>query len=384
MAASSPSKLRDVDALRGYAALAVALYHFLLAYVPAASAPRALTALGLVAQRPFLVAPLNGHFMVTVFFVLSSFVLTRGLVSGGERDRGVVAIAKRFPRLLPLTLVGVLLPAALHLSGWLPARAVAAITHSEWLDRSGGIKYWAPWPAVSLWSAARDGVLLFAHGVSQFNSALWTMKYELFGSMLALAGATLIGSRQRPVVDALLLTLIAIAALRIHPLCAICVATVYIAKYVLARPADLKLPVALGLIGIGLVLGSAYKATQVMRIDWLLLGAGATALLVGMRGIARLRETESWVGRQLGRLSFAVYVIHIPIQSAVAGAIILAFGYRPIVVAGALVLSMTLIFLLAWPLSRLDEQWMAQLSRWFGGRKAAMSGEGAASRNPAP
>ncbi|KRB79468.1 acyltransferase [Sphingomonas sp. Root710] len=376
--------MRDVDALRGYAALAVALYHFLLAYVPAASAPRALTALGLVAQRPFLVAPLNGHFMVTVFFVLSSFVLTRGLVSGGERSRGIAAIAKRFPRLLPLTLVGVLLPATLYLSGWLPTRAVAAITHSEWLDRSGGIKYWAPWPAVSLWSAARDGVLLFAHGVSQFNSALWTMKYELFGSMLALAGATLIGSRPRPIVDALLLTLIAIAALRIHPLCAICVATVYIAKYVLARPVDLKLPVALGLIGIGLVLGSAYKATQVMRIDWLLLGAGATALLVGMRGIARLREIDSRVGRQLGRLSFAVYVIHIPIQSAVAGAIILTFGYCPIAVAGALILSTTLIFLLAWPLSRLDEQWMAQLSRWLGGPKAPTSGERAARRNPAP
>lgn len=384
MAPKAPSKLRDVDALRGYAALAVALYHFLLAYVPAASAPRAMGALGLVPQRPFLIAPLNGHFMVTVFFVLSSFVLTRGLVSGGERSRGVVAIMKRFPRLLPLTLVGVLLPAALHLLGWLPTRAVAAITQSDWLDRSGGIKYWAPWPAVSLWSAARDGVLLFAHGVSQFNSALWTMKYELFGSMLALAGATLVGSRQRPVVDALLLALLAIAALRIHPLCAICVATVYVAKYVLARPTDFKLPVALGLITIGLVLGSAFRATQVMRIDWLVLGAGATALVVGMRGIARLRETQSWAGRQLGRLSFAVYVIHIPVQSAVAGAVILAFGHHPIAVIGALLLSMTMTFLLAWPLSRLDEQWMAQLNRWSGGRTAPISGERAARRNPAP
>ena len=396
MAAKASSKLRDVDRLRGYAALGVALYHFLLAYVPAATAPKAMAALGLVAQRPVLIAPLNGHFMVTVFFVLSSFVLTRGIVAGGERRRGVVAIAKRFPRLLPLTLAGVLLPAMLHLLGWLPTHAVAAITQSPWLDRSGGVKYWDPWPAVSLWSAARDGVMLFAHGVSQFNSALWTMKYELFGSMLALFGATLIGSKQRPVLDALLLTLLALAALRLHPLCAICVATVYVAKYVLARPADLKLPVALCLIGAGLILGSTFKAlpqelawdewtrTQMMRIDWLVHGAGATALLVGMRGIARLRDADGWIGRQLGRLSFAVYVIHIPIQSAVAGVVILTFGYHPISVVASLLFSMALIFLLAWPLSRLDEQWMAQLNRWFSGRPAPVSGERAVSRNPAP
>ena len=396
MAPKSPSKLRDVDSLRGYAAFGVALYHFLLAYVPAASAPAAMTTLGLVAQRPVLIAPLNGHFMVTVFFVLSSFVLTRGIVAGGDRRRGVVAIAKRFPRLLPLTLIGVLLPAMLHLLGWLPTREVAAITQSSWLDRSGGIKYWEPWPAPSLWSAARDGVMLFAHGVSQFNSALWTMKYELLGSMFALLGATVIGSRQRPVLDALLLTLLAILVLRIHPLCAICVATVYVAKYMLARPADLKLPVALGLIGIGLILGSTFKPLpeelawdewtrmQIMRIDWLVHGAGATALLVGMRGIARLRDADGWVGHQLGRLSFAVYVIHIPIQSAVAGAMILAFGYHPIGVAASFLVSMTAIFLLAWPVSRLDEQWMAQLSRWFSRRPSPVSGERAASRNPAP
>ncbi|WP_046193574.1 acyltransferase family protein, partial [Sphingomonas sp. SRS2] len=397
MASRTPSKLRDVDQLRGYAALAVALYHFLLAYVPAASAPKAMTALGLVAQRPFLIAPLNGHFMVTVFFVLSSFVLTRGLVAAGsDRTRGVIAIAKRFPRLLPLTLIGVLMAAVLYLLGWLPTREVAAITHSGWLDRSGGIKYWEPWPAVSLPGAARDGLLLFVHGVSQFNSALWTMKYELFGSIFALLGATLIGSKQRPIADALLLTLLAFLALRIHPLCAICVATVYVAKYVLVRPADLKLPLALGLIGVGLILGSTFKAlpeelawdewtrTQVMRIDWLVHGAGATALLVGMRGIARVRDADGWIGHQLGRLSFAVYVIHIPVQSAVAGAIILTFGYHPIGVVGALLLSTAAIFLLAWPLSRLDERWMAQLNRWFGKRPAPMSGQQAASSNPAP
>jgi peptidoglycan/LPS O-acetylase OafA/YrhL len=377
MTRPAPAKYHDIDMIRGYAALAVALYHFLLAYVPPGSAPAAMDNAGLVAEQPFLLAIVNGHFMVAIFFVLSSFVLTKGFVSGTPRARALTAMAKRLPRLLPLTLIGSLLPFLLFAAGLLPTHAAAQLTGSEWLDRSGGIKYWAPWPNPSLPGAAADALRLFLSGVSQYNSALWTMKYELFGSLLALLGAMIVGERRRPVADAVLLTLIAAAALKIHALCAICVTTVYVTKYLLVRPVDMRPAVAAALIAAALVLGSTFKSiphsvvaddwmwTQVQRIDWIIHGIGATALLLGMRGIARLRDADGWVGHQLGRLSFAIYVIHVPLQSAIGSHVVLALGHRPISVMAAFLLSMTAIFMLACAVARIDEWWVARLNRFF-------------------
>lgn len=377
MTRRAPTKYHDVDMLRGYAALAVALYHFLLAYAPPGRAPPAMDHVGLIAERPFLLAIVNGHFMVAIFFVLSSFVLTKGLVSGAPRARALVAMAKRLPRLLPLTLVGTLLPFLLFAAGLLPTHEAAQITGSEWLDRSGGIKYWAPWPDPSLSGAAADALRLFGSGVSQYNSALWTMKYELFGSLLALFSATIVGARRRPVVDAVLITVIAIASLKIHALCAICVTTVYVTKYLLDRPADIRPAAAAALIAAGLVLGSTFKSippsmiaddwmwTQVQRLDWIVHGIGATALLIGMRGIARLRDADWWIGRRLGRLSFAIYVIHVPLQSAIGSQVMLALGHRPVPTIAAFFLSMAVIFMLAAGVARIDELWVARLNRIF-------------------
>jgi peptidoglycan/LPS O-acetylase OafA/YrhL len=374
---TSTPKYHDVDMLRGYAALAVALYHFLLAYVPAERAPAAMDEVGLVAERPFLLAIVNGHFMVAIFFVLSSFVLTKRLVSGTPRDRAVTAMAKRLPRLLPLTLIGSLLPFLLLSNGLMPTHDAALLTGSEWLDRSGGVKYWAPWPEPSLSGAASDALRLFLSGVSQYNSALWTMKYELFGSLLALLSAMIVGARRRPLADAVVITMIALAALKIHALCAICVTTVYVTKYLLDRPADIRPTTAVVLIAAGLLLGSTFKSippsvvaddwmwTQVHRVDWIIHGVGATALLLGMRGIARLREADWWIGRQLGRLSFAIYVVHIPLQSAIGSHVILVLGHRPLAVAAAFLLSMTAIFMLAALVARIDEWWVRRLNRIF-------------------
>lgn len=381
MTRHAPAKYHDVDMLRGYAALAVALYHFLLAYVPPGSAPAAMDDAGLVAERPFLLAIVNGHFMVAIFFVLSSFVLTKALVSDQGPDRpharALTAMAKRLPRLLPLTLIGSLLPFLLFAAGLLPTHEAAQVTGSDWLDRSGGIKYWPPWPDPSLPGAATDALRLFLSGVSQYNSALWTMKYELFGSLLALFGAMIVGARRRPVKDAFLLALLAAAALKIHALCAICVTTVYVTKYLLDRPADMRPVVAAALIAAALVLGSTFKSipysmvaddwmwTQVQRVDWIVHGIGATALLLGMRGIARLRDADGWIGHQLGRLSFAIYVIHVPLQSAIGGHVVLALGHRPVAVVAALLLSTAAIFMLACAVARIDEWWVARLNRFF-------------------
>jgi peptidoglycan/LPS O-acetylase OafA/YrhL len=384
MMQSGASKFQDVDLLRGLAAFAVVLFHFLLGF---AHSPQAFEAIpdALLAERPFLLFLVNGPFMVTIFFVLSSFVLTAGLVREADPKRGLIAVAKRFPRLFLLTMVGTLLPALLYGLGLMANEEAAALNGSTWLQRSGGVKVWDAWPQPTILGAFSDTILVFHRGLSQYNSALWTMKYELFGSIFALVSAMIIGSRPKPVIDAAILFVIAVIALRTHPLCAICVTTVYFAKYVLQQPDRLDRSTSILLIVLGFALGCTYMPFpeawhedewvrwQVLRADWLVHGIGATMLCIGIRGLPQLRGNGWWIGRQLGRLSFAIYVLHVPLQASIASLIVLAMGYSWESVLIAFIASTAALFLLAVPVTYLDEQWVKKLNDVFGGRRVGLA-----------
>lgn len=250
-------KFADMEALRGLAALGVVIYHYLYGFVPAAGHSSAVPIGGVVmVERPVLLAFINGPFLVWIFFVLSSFVLTARLVRDADPRVAIIAMAKRFPRLFPLTLIGALLPALLFAAGWTYNHQLAEMIGSTWLERSGGVKIWDDWPKPSLFGGARDSLLLFGRGYSQYNSALWTMKYELIGSIFALATAMIMGARRRVGPDAVITLVLGVVGLTVHSLISICVATVFVTKYVAQQ--DFKigpLVVAACIIG-GLVLGS--------------------------------------------------------------------------------------------------------------------------------
>lgn len=369
-----PLQYADVEIIRGFAALAVVVYHFLCAFLPPAAAPEIADAMGVVAERPLLIAFVNGHFMVALFFVLSSFALTARIVREGGRRNALVAIVKRFPRLLPLTLIGTLLPAFLLAIGLMINGEAAQISGSVWLDRSGGIKEWGSWPEPSFLGAIADAILLFERGLSQYNSALWTMKYELLGSLLALATAFVIGPRHRPRTDALLVILVALLALDIHALCATCVLAVYLTKYIALSPPRLAPSTSMALILMGLALGSTFKPfppeltvdgwmrLQVIRADWLIHGCGAMLLFAGLRCLAPALLQNLILGKQLGQLSFAIYVLHVPLQGSLASAIIVGLGYSVGSVLLAFAVSMSALFLIAVPVARFDGWWVRQLN----------------------
>jgi peptidoglycan/LPS O-acetylase OafA/YrhL len=256
-------KFADMEALRGFAALGVVIYHYLNGFVPveASGSTVAVDALVMV-ERPILLAFINGPFLVTIFFVLSSFVLTTRLVTEADRRAGVVAMVKRFPRLFPLTLIGVLLPALLYAAGWTYNHDLAEVIGSPWLERSGGVKTFGDWPAPSVSGGLSDSILLFGRGLSQYNSALWTMKYELVGSLFAIATAMLMGARQRYWTDAAITVVLGAVGLMVHPLISICVATVLVTKYV--TRADFTLgPLAVAVCVIGGL--SSEAPTRVFR-----------------------------------------------------------------------------------------------------------------------
>jgi len=367
------SRYDDLEMLRGLAALAVVVYHFLQAFLPADSISPFAGALGFGIERPFVLAPINGPFMVTIFFVLSSFALTLKLVEQRSPAAVLTAMAKRFPRLLPLTLIGTVFPAMLFVLGLMFNDEVAALTGSRWLRLYGGIFPQESGPEPSLAGAVVDSVRLFGGG-SPYNSVLWTMRYELIGSLFALFTALLIAGRQRLFSDFAITLVLGVFALRIHGLCAICVGTVFLTKYLCTSDVTFSPKTAIALIVGGLIIGCTYKpfpesmATDpgfrqyVLRIDWLIHGVGAIMVFLGVHRWRRSSAADWPWARELGKLSFAVYVLHVPVIGSLASGIVLGLGYGwpSILVAGLATAVVT--WALAKVTSNFDLWWVGRLN----------------------
>nr|WP_111300727.1 acyltransferase [Paracoccus saliphilus] len=172
---SQTARIAAFDGLRGVAAVIVVVFHYLCMLHPS-WAPIS-DDVELLAHTPVHIL-WNGRLAVSVFFVLSGFVMAAA--AERRRDLLVVTAAARYLRLaVPATASCVL--AWLWLVSF-PSSATqlqgALDEPSRWLDYT----YQQPIPPV--WHALADGAVAnFLRGYSRFNNVLWTMQIELFGSL---------------------------------------------------------------------------------------------------------------------------------------------------------------------------------------------------------
>jgi peptidoglycan/LPS O-acetylase OafA/YrhL len=231
------------------------------------------------------------------------------------------------------------------------------------------------WLAPSLLGGLVDSLRLFDIGISQYNSSLWTMRYELIGSIAALVTAFAIAGRRRGVLDIAITAALALLAAKVHILCALCVATVLLTKYLRHSPLRLAPAAAAALIGIGLLMGSTYKifpaelandpdmGRHVVRADWIIHSVGAILIFVGVHRWRRKTVADWPLARTLGRLSFPIYILHVPIFASVASGIIVAVGYGPASVSAAAALTLLTLGVTAHWLSSVDQWWLETLNR---------------------
>ncbi|MBK1660526.1 acyltransferase family protein [Paracraurococcus ruber] len=365
------TKNRDVplEALRGIAAVIVLAWHALQAFAPGFWREDGAWWYGTV----------HGTAAVIVFFVLSGFVLTqRALATGDGRPLARGAI-KRWPRLAGPVLAAVLLSWALFRLGLYAHAEAGPRIGSGFLATFGDAHPDGP-VEPSLPGALLQGAVfsLFRGGPGDhsYNTVLWTMRYEFLGSFIAFGlGLALLQLGHASL--AMRMALVAVTALLVRfaeTYYVTFVVGVGLSLLVAARPPRIPLPLGLGMVVLaGWLLGYREGSPDHRLVDLLYPGtppatyvhAGAAALLIlALTGTERLRDALSgpWAA-WLGRLSFPLYLVHVPVICSAGAWAWLALEGTGLAVAGALLATTLLSLLLALPLAGFDLWWTRRLEQ---------------------
>lgn len=383
-------KLIPLEGLRGIAAAIVVLYHMVLAFTPkgVGVVPHGHGAFDTFTQ--FILGMLNGGAAVAVFFVLSGFILSLPFARDRRISRVLVALLKRWPRLACLTVIACLFAFVLISWSGQDYKDAAHVIGAKWLATHGN----APIrPEHLTWEGAlREGLLdVFTNGEVKFDSPLWTMRIELFGSFAIFLAAPVLFAIQNWV---LRLTLVGLAFYVTGTGYPFTFFADFLTGTVLAMLfAENKLPeldgkAAIILGGLGIYLFS-FTYEQALLIHkplkiWLpaeyshyVWDAGAVLIIIVLLGNPAVRRVFSgnWAV-WLGLLSFPIYLLHGPILLS-AGSVAFMKGLGMFGIAGAAfmaaIFSLALTFICAVPLAWVDQIWTRLLSRVM--RPLAMLGK---------
>jgi peptidoglycan/LPS O-acetylase OafA/YrhL len=374
-------KLVPLEGLRGIAAAVVVIYHLVLGFTAkgVSVVPQGHGMFDTLGQ--FGLGLLNGSAAVAVFFVLSGFILSLPFSRDRRISRVLVALLKRWPRLAFVTVLACLFAYALILCFGHSYKDAASLSGAGWMASHGN----SPIDHRNLtWAGAvHEGLIaVFTKGEVRFDSPLWTMRIELFCSFAVfLAAPKLFGIRSWP----LRVGLIAIAVLSAGTtfpythfsdfLCGTVLAMLFAEKRLPAIPGKWALP--LGFVVLYLF-SFTYEQTLLIHAPLkAIMPAGDSAhfvwdagavlsilILLGNPTMNRL-FSHSWA-IWLGLLSFPIYLLQGPIMLTV-GAKTLVAGSSYLGVNGsevvAAIISIALTLACALPLARLDQAWLAVLTR---------------------
>lgn len=318
----TPASLRltALDGMRGVAAAIVVVFHYFAMLHPHAT-PRYSDTPLMLADTP-LALLWNGEFAVLVFFVLSGFVMA----AAAERraDKIVSNVVTRYFRLaLPMAASVVLALLWLTLFPTAARDLAAALpAPSEWL----GFTVQGDIP--SIWAGLWEGAVgSLVAGASPINNVLWTMQVEFVGSValfvvywvgrhsmtlrfVALAGFAVLGLMV--IRDAYLCFVTGALLFEAHKrgwmrrLPGWAAALALVLGVVLGAPADgFADRMGLDMIPTRLQPGNTWGLTPVIAATLLLIAAlrlAPFAALLSMR-------LPIW----FGRISFALYLVHVPV-----------------------------------------------------------------------
>ena len=366
-------KLDQLECMRGIAALMVVGWHLRLGFSMRVLHQSA----DITVLEHLFDAAFNAGAAVTFFFVLSGLVLTLGYFRSG--DLGVLSrgALKRWPRLAGACTVTVLASWALFASGGYHFSAASAITGSRWLSEfgSGGL----PTPFAPSWlDALRQGSFsTFYRGEAYYDSSLWTMRPELIGSLLSFGLAPIAFAIRKPWIACGTLAIAAIMLFQLSQHLPSFLAGVMLARCIYAQVPRLNPAATIGLVVVGLTLLTfdgpvrqfsflAGRIDEHSRVAFFVWDLGAVLLILAAMGSAGMARSLSGVlARWLGRLSFPIYLVHVPVLCS-AGAYVYVHVFKiagpQLALLAAIIVTLAGTVAAAIPLARFDDWWVRQLN----------------------
>lgn len=300
---------------------------------------------------------INGSFAVTCFFVLSGFVLSYGYYS---RSTDLVAASiKRYFRLAPVVFVSFIASFLLLKLSIYHNTEIATISKSVWLGQ-----FWQVDSNLleALWNGL-VGVFLVPSAASSLNPVLWTIYYELIGSLLVYLILALAGKDSRRAVIYIILMVVLMNTNYVGFVVGLALCDLYINKHIVFnRISILKkgykfilIIMAFILAGYPAYIGNVadfsvlYKiiaelpeANITKNITYLIASALFIVLILTSHKLQKILEAKPLIF--LGKISYSIYVIHLLLLGSFASVTFLFFNsFMPYNYA---VLIMTPIYLL--------------------------------------
>lgn len=376
----STGRMVPLEAIRGIAAVIVVVYHGFLSFAPHVMAGGNRPAQIL---REFGTGLVNGGAAVSMFFVLSGFVLSLPFARGNGFRRSFTAIFKRWPRLAGMTALATLFAWLLiEVSGktYLIAGHAA---HAPWLVTHGNSPLNDHY-ALTWYDALQEGAIsVFTLGHVHFDSALWTMRIELFCSIAVFLLAPFIFMLRGWVLRMTLLIGGSILAGTSFPftymadfLCGMALA-VFASEGKLPQLTGVGASIlfAIALFSFGFRGSQHFLVYEPVRAllpagdsNHYVWDCGAVAIMIAVLGYRPLYGflSQPWAA-WLGVLSFPIYVVHEPILLSLGAASFLhgiaLFG-RSGGAALAVTVSVAASVACAIPLAWADRRWCAALGRF--------------------
>jgi peptidoglycan/LPS O-acetylase OafA/YrhL len=374
--------------------MVVVFHHFLLQFAPHLHGRQFPDDAIALTRTPFF-ALINGSAAVSIFFVLSGFVLTYRALEMRDGSRILTGAFKRWPRLVLLVVLtnfvsGIFLAIGLygHSGPW----EIAQYYRQNFLGPGFLQKFGHGHAWIIILSAVREGLYTtFFFREDLFNANLWTMHYELIGSFVSYALALMmLGTRNfRSSMILGIVCLLVVAFVMSGNgrgfsalVCGVLIARLYLertriqsfaASHRIVWPSALVVAgsiafILCGIDGYSPPRGFYYFLEPLYGPNTEQICHTISAVLIllivlfhdGTAAVFRHR-----FARILGRLSFPIYLVHLPILLAVGFYINQWLqGVMPSFQSTAItfVAFMALTLTAAYPLALLDEWWVRKLN----------------------
>ena len=363
-------KLEGLETLRGLAALVVLGGHLLIGFIPGRLGFSPGTeATGLIGSPLFVFV--NGSAAVSVFFVLSGFVLSWSTFNRIDDTAMVRNLLKRWPRLAGPSTVAALGSCLILLIGGHPFVDAGQTLGSDWLQHFGGAPYVPqadPWPAF-----LQGAFFTFFRGDFSYNSVIWTMRLELMGSFLIFMLAPFLARAGGRVLPMAIAVLVSVALHKLEPRLAEFVIGAALACLLSRGFPDIPLSAAVPLFACAIFCLGYYAPRGAYH--WLPFKNGlfyvwdigaALLILIALRNPYFRRMLSGGWARWLGSMSFPIYLVHTPILCIVGSWTFIALQADASprnAILGAWVISLMVILPSALLLRMFERSWVAMVNR---------------------